>query len=53
MPITKRRVTHVGELDVTLRTRVHEQVTVNGVELGGGDNFGQLLHIHRFDVDDV
>ena len=53
VPITKRCVTHVGELDVALRARVHEKVTVDGVELGGSDDFSQLLHVHRFDVDNV
>ena len=53
MPIAKRRVTHVGELDVALRTRVHKKVTVDGVELGGGDDFSKFLHVYRFDVDDV
>jgi len=53
MAITKRRVTHVSEFDVALRARVHEKVTVGGMELGGGDNFSQLLHVHGFDVDDI
>ena len=53
MAITKRCITHVGELDVALRARVHEKVTVGRVELGGGDDFSQLLHVHRFDVDDI
>ena len=53
MPITQRCVTHISELDVTLRARVHEEITMDGVELGGSDNFGQFLHVHGFDVDDV
>lgn len=53
VPITERRVTHVAQLDVTLRARVHEKVAMNGVELGRGDDFGQFLHIHGLDVDDV
>ena len=53
MAITKRRVTHVGELDVALRARVHEKITVGGMEFGGGDDFSQLLHVHRFDVDNI
>ena len=53
MAITKRCVTHVGELDIALRARVHEKVTVGGMELGGGYDFSQLLHVHRFDVDDI
>ena len=53
MAITKRRVTHVGELDVALRARVHEKVAVGRMKLGGGDDFSQLLHVHRFDIDDI
>lgn len=53
MPITKCCITHVGQFDVTLRARVHEQVTVDGMELGRSDDFSQLLHVHRFDVDDI
>ena len=26
---------------------------MDGVELGGSDDFGQLLHVHGFDVDDI
>lgn len=26
---------------------------MNGMELGRSDDFSQLLHVHRFDVDDV
>jgi len=53
MPITQRCVTHICKLDVALRARVHEEITMDGVELGGSDDFGQLLHVHRFDVDDI
>ena len=53
MSITQRRVPHVGKFDIALRARVHEKVAMDGVELGGSDDFGQLLHVHGFDVDDV
>ena len=53
MPITQRCVTHIGKLDVALRARVHEEVTMNRVELGGSDDFGQFLHVDGFDVDDI
>lgn len=53
MPITQRCVTHISELDVTLRARVHEEVAMDRMELGGSDDFGQFFHIHRFDVDDI
>lgn len=40
MPITQRCVSHVGKFDVALRARVHEKVAMDGMELGGGDDFG-------------
>lgn len=51
--ITERRVTHVRKLDVTLRTRVHEQVTMLWMELSGGNDLREFLHIDRFDVYDI
>ena len=26
---------------------------MDGVELGGSDDFSQFLHVHGFDVDDI
>ena len=51
--ITERCVTHVGQFNVTLRARVHEQVAMGGMELGRSDDFSQLLHVYRFDVHDI
>lgn len=53
MLVAQRLLTHVGELDRSLRTRVAEEVAGNGVELGGGDDFCQLLHVDGLDVEDV
>lgn len=53
MTITERRVAHVRKFDVTLRTRVHEQVAMLWMELGSGDDLRKLLHIDGFDVYDV
>ena len=53
MPVTEGRLSHVSQLDVTLRARVHELVAVRGVELCRGNDFCQLLHVDGFDVDDI
>jgi hypothetical protein len=44
---------HVGELDSALGGRVAEQVARDRVELGRRDDFCQLLHVGRLDVEDV
>ena len=53
MLVAQCRISHVSQFDVALRTAVHEQVAVYRVELGSGDDLSQLLHVCRFDVDDV
>ena len=53
MLIAQSRVPHVRKLDVALRAAVHEQIAVYWVELGSGDDLGQLLHVDGLDVHDV
>lgn len=53
MLIAQRAFSHVGELDSTLRAGVHEPVAALRVELGRSDDLCQLLHIGRFDINDV
>ena len=53
MSVAKRGLAHVGELDVALGAGVHENVALRRVELGGGDDFRQLLHVYGFDIHDV
>lgn len=53
MLIAQSRVTHVRKFDVALRAAVHEQIAVYGVKLSGGDDLGQLLHVHWLDIHDV
>jgi hypothetical protein len=53
MLVTERRVTHVGQFDVAFRAGIHEQVAVQGVELGCSNDFGKLLHVDWLDVHDV
>lgn len=44
---------HIGQLDGSLGASIHEPIAAGRMELGRGDNFGELLHVGRFDVDDV
>ena len=53
MLVAQCRISHVSQFDVALRTAVHEQVAVYRVELGSGDDLSQLLHVCRFDVNDI
>lgn len=53
MFITQGTLAHVGQLDGTLGAGVHEPVTAGGVEFGGGDDFGEFLHISGFNIDNV
>lgn len=53
MPVAERRLTHVRQLDVRLRARIHKLIAMCWMELGGSDNFCQLLHVHRFDIHDI
>ena len=51
--ITQCSLAHVGQLDGALGASVHKPVAAGGVEFGGGDDFGEFLHICGFDVDNV
>lgn len=51
--VAQSRFSHVRELDGSLGARIHEEVAVDGVELGGRDDFGELLHVDGLDVDNV
>lgn len=53
VPITKRRVPHVSQLNVAFRARVHEGIAMCRMELGGGDDFCQFLHIDGLYVHDI
>lgn len=53
MLVTQCRVAHVGKLDGALGARVAEEVAMDRVELGGGDDLCQLLHVDGLDVEDV
>lgn len=53
MLIAESALSHIGELDRALGAGVHEPVTAGGMELGGGDDLGQLLHVCRLNIDNV
>ena len=46
-------LSHVAESDGALAGAVHEEITLLRVELGGGDDLCELLHVGRLDVHDV
>jgi hypothetical protein len=51
--VAQRLLSHVGQLDRSLRARVAEKVAGDGVEFGGGDDLGELLHVDGLDIEDV
>jgi len=53
MRVTQCCLSHVRQLDCPLGARVHEHVAMYWVELGRRYHLRQLLHVDRFDVDDV
>lgn len=53
MLVAQRTLAHVRQFDSTLRTCVHEPIATLGMEFGGSDDLGQLLHIRWLDIDDI
>lgn len=51
--VTERRSPHVTQADGAFAAAVDERVALMRVELCGGDHLGQLLHVGRFDVNDI
>jgi hypothetical protein len=51
--VAQSPLAHVSQLDGSLAAGIHEPIAAHGVELCGGDDFGQLLHVGRLDVDNV
>ena len=43
----------VAELDNTLAGAEHEKVAMLGMALGGCDDFGELLHVRRLDINNI
>ena len=46
-------ITKITEANEPLAAAVHKQITMLRMELGGGDHLGKLLHIVRFDINNV
>lgn len=53
MLVTQCTLSHISQLDGPFRTCVHEPVAALWMELGSSDNFRELFHICRLDIDDV
>lgn len=53
MLIAEGTFSHVGKFDGALGACVHEPIAAHWVELCGGDNLCELLHVGGLDVDDV
>lgn len=53
MLVTQRTLSHIGQLDGSLGTGVHEPITAVRMKLGSGNNFSEFLHVCRLDIDDV
>lgn len=51
--VTQGPLSHIGKLDGSLGTGIHEPIAAGRMELGGRDHFRQLLHVRRLDIDDV
>lgn len=51
--VTKSPLSHVGHLDSSLWTGIHEEIAAGGVKFWRRYDLRQLLHIRRFDVHDV
>ena len=53
MLITQCPLAHIGQLNSSLRTSVHEPVAAGRMEFSGSNDFGELFHVGRFDIDNV
>lgn len=53
MPVAQRRRPHVAQTDGSFAAAVDEGVALERMELRCCDHLRQLLHVGRFDVNDV
>ena len=53
MLITQRRITHISKLNRSFAAAVHEYITRDWMEFGRRDDLDQLLHVGRFDINNV
>lgn len=53
MSITERSLSHVAQSNGSLAGRVNEKVTLLWVEFASRDHFGELLHVGRFDINNI
>lgn len=53
MFVTQSPLPHIRELDGTLGAGIHKPVTADWMELGRGNDFGELFHIRGLDIHNV
>lgn len=51
--IAQRSLSHIGEFDRSLGTRVHKPVAACRVEFSGRNHLRQLLHVGGFNIDNI
>lgn len=53
MCVAERTLPHVCHFDCTFRACVHKDVATLWMELGRGDNFRELFHVCRLDINNI
>lgn len=53
MLVAEGRLSHIAELDGAFAAAVHEQIAVDRMELGSGNDLSELFHIYRLNVHNV
>jgi hypothetical protein len=53
MLVAECALSHVGQLNCSLRAGIHEPITAERVEFSGCYDLGQLLHVGGLDVDNI
>ena len=53
MLITQGAFSHIGQLDGAFRASIHKPVATLWMEFCSSNNFSELFHINRLDVNDI
>lgn len=51
--IAQGALSHVRKLDSALRASIHKPIAAHGVKFGSRDDFGELFHVGRLDINNV
>lgn len=51
--VTQSTLAHIRQLDCALGAGIHEPVAADGVKFSCSDDFCELFHVGRLDVDNV